>query len=200
MNDYGFVVVHIPHASTHIPSAYTDGIVLSRERLQEEIILVTDSYCDELFSVESFGAKVVAQYSRLACDVERFRDDMSEPESVVGHGLLYTHTQNGEFLRANNLLLRDKAIAEIYDPHHEKLTECVELALRAYGKCLIIDCHSFSAEAKGIPEEKTPDVCIGADEFHTPEFMVESVCCRRKIQRCCELPLFRNHNANGALP
>jgi hypothetical protein len=38
-----------------------------------------------MFSAEH-GIMVVAKYSRLACDVERFRDDNQEPCAIIGNG------------------------------------------------------------------------------------------------------------------
>lgn len=40
---------------------------------------------NEMFSAEH-GIMVVAKYSRLACDVERFRDDNQEPCAIIGNG------------------------------------------------------------------------------------------------------------------
>lgn len=59
-----------------------------------------------------------------------------------------------------------------YRPHHVKLTDAVNAALAAHGRCLIIDAHSFPAVP--LPYEldqdpNRPDFCIGTDSFHTPD-------------------------------
>ena len=81
--DKSAVVFHIPHSSTHIPDEYLIGIVMSEEELRQEVVWSTDMYCDELFDT-GFGMTVKAPFSRLACDVERFRDDSEE---LFGQGL-----------------------------------------------------------------------------------------------------------------
>jgi N-formylglutamate deformylase len=47
--------------------------------------------------------------------------------------------------------------------------------LDRFGRCLIIDCHSFPS--KPLPYESDqsidrPDICIGADPFHTPTGLI----------------------------
>ena len=64
------ILLHVPHASIHIPPEE-----LSRFRpvdLADEQLKMTDRYCDELFSGYD---SVVFPVSRLVCDPERFRDD-----------------------------------------------------------------------------------------------------------------------------
>ena len=45
-------------------------------------------------------------------------------------------------------------------------------AVKRYGRCLVIDGHSFPGNAlpyeKADPAIERPDICIGSDPFHTP--------------------------------
>lgn len=58
----------------------------------------------------------------------------------------------------------------------------VQNTLEQFGRCLIIDCHSFPS--KPLPYEldqsvDRPDICIGTDPFHKPEelvILIRSVC------------------------
>ena len=171
IEDYGFVVVHVPHASVEIPEQYGESILLGQKRLWRELRRMTDAFCDELYDAPDFPVRIVAKYSRFVCDVERFRDDRLEPCAKFGQGLMYTRTTFGRRLRANDGILRDMILREVYDPHHEMLTLAVESALDSYGKCLIIDCHSFpsSTTVKPLGIFSRPDFDIGTDSFHTPE-------------------------------
>lgn len=45
------VVIHVPHASLCIPAAYIPDYDL--EVLGHELLVMTDWYCDELFSCEA---------------------------------------------------------------------------------------------------------------------------------------------------
>ena len=170
MTDFGFVVVHIPHASIEIPEQYGKSILLGEKQLWREKRRMTDAFCDELYDAPEFSVRVIAKYSRFVCDVERFRNDDSEPRAKFGQGLMYTRTVFGRRLRRYDKQLRETILREVYDPHHKMLTAAVEKALESYGRCLIIDGHSFpsSTIVKPLGMLTRPDFDIGTDPFHTP--------------------------------
>ena len=178
MSDCGFVVVHVPHASVDIPEEYGSSIILSKARLWREIRRMTDAFCDELYDASGFPVHVVAKYSRFVCDVERFRDDRLESRAKYGQGLMYTHTVFGRRLRQSNTQLREAILREVYDPHHETLTTAVENALERYGKCLVIDGHSFPSltPVKPLGIFTRPDFDVGTDPFHTPDGLRDALC------------------------
>jgi len=162
------IVLHIPHASDYVPC--TDGYVAGREDLINEITLLTDWFTDELFDLPY--ARVIAPFSRVFCDVERFPDDSSEVMSRCGMGMCYTHFDDGKLMRNVSPELKNKIKSLYYDQHHKWLESAVEKSLSENGKALIIDCHSFP----DIPPNRDlqrelprPDFCIGTDDFHTPE-------------------------------
>jgi N-formylglutamate deformylase len=156
------VVLHIPHASTHIPPEIRDQFLLSDADLEREIQAMTDHRTDELFAGHG-GVVVAAKVSRLVCDVERFLDD---PMEAVGMGAVYTRTSHQEPLRRTLTTVEHQALLDCYyHPHHARLTEAVRAG------CLIIDCHSFPGEALPYESDQCidrPDFCIGTDPFHTP--------------------------------
>ena len=171
------IVVHIPHASTVIPSVIRAEILLDDAALDREIVRMTDWHVDALFSpLTNLGATAfVNQRSRLVFDPERFVDDAGEPAAAVGQGVIYTHTSDGLLLRSISQAERSHRIAELYDPYHAAFTELVADTLGRFDRCLILDCHSFPSVA--LPTEsgssqKRPDICIGTDPFHTPPSLV----------------------------
>ena len=92
------IVLHIPHSSLTIPE---DALhQYDTNFLREELLLMTDRFTDELFGLPY--TSIVFPYSRLFCDVERFRDDSREEMSQKGMGVVYTRTQ---FLYASKTLL-----------------------------------------------------------------------------------------------
>lgn len=168
----GFVIVHVPHASLYIPEFYRNTILLDDKRLKQEMHRMTDAFCDELYFSPDFKNRITAPVSRLVCDVERFRDDEHEAFAKRGQGLMYTKCSDGRRLRRNDEALRSLILAEFYDPHHKKFTRMVDEILERYGKCLIIDGHSFPAKtstaSKINKKLRYPDFDIGTDDFHTP--------------------------------
>lgn len=151
---------------------------LSDPELQEELFRLTDAFTDELFTNKLSPARpIIYPVSRVVVDPERFADDEKEPMAKNGMGAVYTHTSQGEKLRVDLSAEERKRLMEsYYKPQHEKLTAAVNEALQAYGTCLIIDCHSFPSvplpyEPDQSPER--PDICIGTDTFHTPEWLAK---------------------------
>ena len=161
------ILLHVPHASTHIPLKE-----LSRfcpVDLADEQLKMTDRYCDELFSGYD---SVIFPISRLVCDPERLRDDSQETMSRVGMGAIYTKMSSGTLLRKVSREDREELLRRYYDPHHARLTAAVEQKLQLYGRCLIVDGHSFHPTPlpyEPDQEPDRPDFCIGTDPFHTPE-------------------------------
>ena len=166
------LILHIPHASTTIP-LYNGYVNLTL--LQQEINLLTDWHTDQLF-VYPGSERVVASFSRVFCDVERFRNDAEEPMASKGMSLTYTHTDSGHLLRNVSDELRLQIVQSYYDPHHEKLTHIVEAHLEIYNKARIIDCHSYpTVPLKRDLDQKQPrpDFNIGITPFHTPQRWIE---------------------------
>ncbi len=173
-------IFHIPHASLSIPPDIRSSFLLSDADLESELIKITDSYTDELFVCDFTNTQsVVFPVSRLVLDPERFLEDDQEVMAQRGMGVIYTRTSSGQCLRhPPTLEERDALIKRYYRPHHQKLADCVSIGLQYFGRCLIIDCHSFPSvplpyEVDQNPDR--PDICIGADAFHTPKWLEDKV-------------------------
>ena len=162
------VILHIPHSGRELSDRYFGEILVPMDMLLFNLSSDADMYVDQLFEGNGI-LSLKPQFSRYACDVERFRDDKEEPESGRGRGLFYTHFEDGRRFRDFSVQTRQLVLEELYEPHHARLTQEVDNKLQLCGQCLIIDCHSFS--------DKTgyPDFCIGADNFHTPAALSERV-------------------------
>jgi len=169
------MILHVPHSSTAIPEIMTRDLLISNSRLQQEIVLMTDHYCDDLYQYP--GANhLVFPWSRLFCDVERFEDDTVEAMSEFGHGMFYTKTFSGDPLRVDTHEGRQEAI-RLYRKHHRELTDLVDEELSCMGFSMVVDCHSFSKRVIRYHPDSTifPDICIGTDEFHTPLCLANSL-------------------------
>ena len=111
------MILHIPHSSTVIPC--NNGFVVSGRELNTELQLLTDWYTDDLF-MQKVTVNIIAPFSRLFCDVERFPDDDVEVMSKVGMGALYTTRDDGQPLRIVTPELRTRIIRDYYLTHHER--------------------------------------------------------------------------------
>ena len=170
------LVLHIPHSSTEIP--FFDGYVSSHDEIQQEIIRLTDWYTDDLFDSQ-VDDKIIAPFSRIFCDVERFADDELEVMSKFGMGVLYEKFDNGNLLRVVSDELKQKVLNNYYWVHHALLSNTVKASLEQTNSCLILDCHSFPCSpltSALVRDEIRPDFNIGTDLYHTPKhFINESI-------------------------
>lgn len=167
-------LIHLPHCGTDIPDEYLDDYLLSQEQLKKNVHEYADLYTDELFGplYDRFGG-VKGKYSRLLFDAERFFDDEMEPMSKLGLGWFYEKAILDEVpLRETK---NKQAIADYYHKHHRELNQLTQEKLDLYGRCTIIDCHSFSNQRYWFHDQdvELPDICIGYDEEHVDMDLVE---------------------------
>lgn len=184
------MILDIPHASTFIPTWIYDQVFLpkweegplfrplerkKRTNLDYELLMMTDWYTDELFD-HGLCPAVKAKVSRLVCDTERFEDDALETMSRIGMGLCYTNGFDLNPIKSFSPEHREYILKNYYRQHHRRLEALVDQELEKKGRALILDCHSFSGIPLPYENKKTfprPDICIGADEYHTPEWLKE---------------------------
>lgn len=168
------IILHILHSSTLVPATFNVSDSVS---LKQEFQRMTDWFTHELFDSDE-AEKLVFLYSRLYCDVERFRDDKDESMAKKGMGVCYTNTSYGTKLR--DVSSKEKVFIKstIYDVHHKKLDNIVTDELSKVDCALIIDCHSFPNEilAQHNPADARPEICIGTDSFHTADTLLSNLC------------------------
>ena len=171
------IILHIPHASKHIPDEYIKYFTLSKKDLEIELLKMTDHFTDELFDFLGDNINQLKfPVSRLLVDVERFEKDELEPMSKVGMGCIYEKTHDGKSLK-NVEHIKEELITNFYKIHHANFTKIVDKKLIKNNKVLIIDCHSFPKYP--LPYELNqemdrPEICIGTDNFHTSEKLKNS--------------------------
>lgn len=175
-----WVVLHVPHDSTDVPSSVRDQFLLNDIELATEIGSMTDHQTLALFSDAGTAGHVVrAPVSRLVVDVERFAQDDDEPMASRGMGAIYTVTSRLNRLRRPlTVEERNVLMQNYYIPHHQRLESAVASAIDLYDRCLVIDCHSFPDRPLPYeladPDSVRPDICIGADDFHTSEELLNA--------------------------
>lgn len=171
------LVLHIPHSSPVIPPGIRPAFSLSPAELQRELLRMTDGLTEELFDIPD-ATRIIFPVSRLVVDPERFLDDALEVMAGRGMGVVYTHTCGGGRLRpAPTPDERALLVERFYVPHHRAFTQAVDAVLARPQTCLIIDCHSFPSTAhpyENAADAKRPDICLGSNDFHTPEWLVQA--------------------------
>ncbi|MDQ8163503.1 MAG: N-formylglutamate amidohydrolase [Gemmatimonadota bacterium] len=172
------LLLHIPHASTRIPDDAFGDFVVDRDTLDAELLRLTDRFTDALYGDGFPSAQIVAaDVSRLVVDVERFADDAHEPCAVHGMGAVYVRTSSGAPLRAISETRRAQLMNEYYWPHHQRLDAMAARALEQFGRCVIIDAHSFPVVPMPTQVDvgDPPEIGIGTDAMHTSAELAEVV-------------------------
>jgi N-formylglutamate deformylase len=169
------LLIHLPHSSVHIADDDRRDILLDHSELHAELLKLTDRYTDELFEYPDALIHKNSN-SRIVIDPERFRNDKDEIMSQFGIGAIYTHSESGRLIKNITADRREELMKKYYDPYHEELEKKTQRILDEYGKCLIIDGHSFPQKPLVFELDKDPnrpDICIGTCDFHTPEKLIQ---------------------------
>jgi N-formylglutamate amidohydrolase len=154
---------------------FSDGYTVNNSVIDNEILKLTDWWTDDLFKSDK-DDMIIANFSRVFCDVERFSDDNQEIMAQFGMGVIYEKSDDGEIIRIVSPELRDRILQDYYCKHHRSLNKCVNNHLKQFGHALIIDCHSFPNKPFQRDLNQNlfrPDFNIGTDSFHTPENLIE---------------------------
>ena len=167
------LILHIPHSSTLIP--FFEGYVVDSMALEKEMLKLTDWYTHDLFHSDA-DEMIIAGFSRIFCDPERFTDDAQEAMAQYGMGVLYEKSDSGEEIRIVTPELKEKVLTAYYWKHHNKFNTAVNNQLNTYGKVTIIDCHSYPSRPLKRDLDKNPkrpDFNIGTDSFHTTKELID---------------------------
>ncbi|MEU8527416.1 MULTISPECIES: N-formylglutamate amidohydrolase [Streptomyces] len=172
------VILHVPHSSRVVPEDVRADILLDDRALETELDHITDGHTAEIAAVAADRAalrpwRFVNGLSRLVIDPERFPDEREEM-LAVGMGAVYTRTTHREPLRRPDLD-GSPLVERYFRPYARAMTEAVADRLRAVGRAVIVDVHSYPTarlpyELHG--EGPRPPVCLGTDAFHTPEWLL----------------------------
>ncbi len=175
------IVVHLPHAGTAIPPEVREGLLLSDDDLDREIVRLTDWHTDRLFA---WGLDVGSHADRqpaLAPGRGSRSASWTMPWSrwpASARAWCTPAAPTGSRSGARSAAGRRALIDRWYEPYHAALTALVASNVDRFDGCLIIDGHSFAtvplpSEADQRPDR--PDVCIGSDAFHTPADLVDGL-------------------------
>lgn len=175
---FGNIVFHLPHASLELPEDFAQGLLspyLQEGVITTELNVLNTKMSDVLLLDLIRGLpypKVVAPYSRLYCDVERYWDERKETMAKFGMGAIYTKNYLGHPLKTVTEAYK-RSIKPYYDGHHRLLQTTIEAQK---GDVLLIDLHSFGSEmANVIAKGPYPDICIGYNQGEQDEALIRLI-------------------------
>jgi len=174
------VIAHLPHTAIRMPLRQRDALLIQGERQAEEIRDSGDPLLPHLFTwlLSVGGVSFTNTASPLLIDPIRQVEDGDEPMATVGQGVVHARAKNGDLLRSIDAVMRETMLRQYYAPYTEALTQQVDTTLREFDACLILNLLSFSVEAAACDLDRSadrPDVCIGVDNLHTPQPLVDEL-------------------------
>lgn len=155
------IIIHVPHSSLYLPNEFYKRTTLDKDYIEKENIFMCDYKIDE-FLPTNFNI-IKFNYSRMFCDVERYKIDELEEMSKYGMGVIYGKDSNNKKFINIDKKYKNKVIRKYYDKHHNKFNKLVQKSLKKYDECYIIDLHSYSDffVKKVLNKTDNPDICIG---------------------------------------
>ena len=177
----GRIIVHIPHASLNVPDIFLKRLKVSRNYFDRMNVYESD-YLIDTFRPDDLEC-LMFPYSRMFCDVERFRDDKKEKMALFcKRGVIYELDSNRKEFIDLDPDYRNTVLNEYYDDHHRRFNDLVREKINTYGDCLIIDLHSFGDEYgrktsvfECINSSFYPDICIGFNDYDRMKEMVKRI-------------------------
>jgi predicted N-formylglutamate amidohydrolase len=175
------VILHVPHASRHIPATERERILFDDAALEAELDAITDADTDRLARVAATGSRLrpwvfCNRNSRLLVDPERFPDDREEM-LAAGMGAVYLRSTEQRELRSPDPADDERLMERFYWPYAKAFEQLVEERLSEVGRVVIVDIHSFSREPLPYElhaDQVRPSLDLGTDPFHTPAALVDA--------------------------
>ena len=168
------VLLHMPHISLRLPTSFYKGLQISKNEINKYNLKMSDVGIDTLFK-DVKGYRISPKYSRLYCDVEKYKNDELEVMSKYGQGVIYTHTFDGTLFHTHDGKYKNK-VYKYYDKYHKRLDKVVEKLLKKDDTLLILDCHSYSDKlAYQLSDGPFPDICIGIEENYYDQEILDQI-------------------------
>lgn len=117
------VLFHVPHSSLKIPKSYWNICTKNVDYIESVNIELCDSLTDKLLPDKCH--KLIFKYSRIFCDVEKFKDDSKEYMAKKGMGVVYIKDYNDSIIALPTNSYKTKVIKHYYNKHHDKLNKIV---------------------------------------------------------------------------
>ena len=172
-NKYGLkVILHFPHSSLDVPDSIYDDLLIGKEKFTFLNLKMSDVLLLELFKGWDYE-KIIAPYSRLYVDVERYWDESLEAMAKFGMGPVYEKDLYGKPLHK-----KEEGFMEEAKKYYEQYQEKLSLACDSQNDVLLLDIHSFSREMADIPsvQPSLPDICFGHNlDSSFPKELLEEI-------------------------
>ena len=169
-----FPVFHVPHDGGRFPPELMESVCIPEEAFLRYHGAMRDTDISLAVPEEYRNGETCFAFpvSRLLCDVERF----TGPEEVMeryGMGFCYEKAYDGTVIKRVSGETRRRTL-RYYREHHARMDRVCE----EHPRVLVVDLHSYHDAI--VPGDflregaRLPDLCVGADERYTPDWLPEA--------------------------
>ena len=171
------LVLSVPHSGQYFPPEFvasTNSDVPTMRRNE-------DLFVDELLqgAVEAGLTMLKMEVTRAFVDLNRdkleldptmFYNYPKEQELMfdkhcrAGLGVIHRINYKRENLYAGLLDYKEvqERLKKVYDVYHNRLQQLIDVALKKFGFCLVLDCHSMPSKICSIIDDRSGiDICLG---------------------------------------
>ncbi len=148
-----------PHSGRDYPSSFLKDSVLDAVTIRSS----EDAFVDQLFmsAIDHGAPSLAASAPRAIVDLNRSADELdpavvdgvylvgSNPRISSGLGVIPRVVSEGRAVMQGKISEKDAKVRlnRFYHPYHAQLRELLDTSRAAFGKVLLIDCHSMPREA-----------------------------------------------------
>ena len=148
-----------PHSGRDYPSAFLKNAVLDAVSIRSS----EDAFVDQLFmpAIENGAPLLLASAPRAYVDLNRSADELdpavvdgikltgSNPRISSGLGVIPRVVSQGRAVMHGKIskMEAEERLDRFYHPYHAQLRKLLDTSRAAFGKVLLIDCHSMPREA-----------------------------------------------------
>jgi len=156
------LLVSLPHAGTHIPSAIADKLLPRALQVED-----TDWFLDKLyaFATELGASLIIPRHSRYVVDLNRPSDNQPMYAGANNTELCPTRFFTGEALYRDSMAPTEaevqQRVATYWQPYHDALRAELARLKAEHGHAILFDGHSIKSELPWLFDGKLPDLNLG---------------------------------------
>ncbi len=153
------IIMHFPHSSLKVKKSIYKDLYIEKNEFNFLNLKMSDVLLLDLFKNWPYK-KIIAKYSRLYVDVEKYWDDKKEIMAKYGMGAIYQKDLYGNPLHKKEKNFCKKG-QKYYNLHHKKLIKACNIKQDV----LILDIHSFNDDMAKVFQDDNhfPLLCIGVN-------------------------------------
>ena len=171
------LLLSVPHSGTYFPPEFLQNVQSDVKTLRRNEDLLVDKLVET--AVESGLPMMKMEVSRAFVDLNRDKleldpsmyynypqdtDVLFDKHCRVGLGVVHRINYKRENLYAGLLDYNEvqARLKNVYDVYHKQLQKNIDVVLKKFGFCLVLDCHSMPSKICSIIDDRSGiDICLG---------------------------------------